>query len=70
MDEKYVYLIFGIVLGLAIAIYLYINREEKIEKSIINNKKIYSTKKLDITMKKVVEKMNLKENLQKMKKMK
>jgi len=62
MDEKYVYLIFGIVLGLAIAIYLYINREEKIEKSIINNKKIYSTKKLDITMKKVVEKINLKIN--------
>ncbi len=62
MDEKYVYLILGIVLGLAIAMYLYISREEKIERSIKNNKKIYSTEKLDITMKKVVEKINLKIN--------
>ena len=39
MDEKYVYLILGIILGLTIAMYLYLNREEKIEKSIKNYKK-------------------------------
>jgi len=59
MDEKYIYLILGVILGLSIAMYLYISREEKIEKSINNNKKIYSTEKLDVTMKRVVEKINI-----------
>ena len=62
MDEKYIYLILGLILGLTIAMYIYISREEKIEKSIKNNKKIYSTEKLDITMKRVVEKINIKIN--------
>jgi len=60
MDEKYIYLILGLILGLTIAMYLYISREEKIENKIRNNQKIYSTKKLDITMEKVVSKINIK----------
>ena len=60
MDEKYIYLLLGVILGLTIAMYLYISREEKIEKKIKNNQKIYSTEKLDKTMQKVVEKINIK----------
>ena len=58
MEDKYVYLILGIILGLGIAIYYFISREEKIEKKIIINQKVYSTKKLDETMERVVDKIN------------
>ena len=58
MEDKYIYLILGIILGLGIAIYYFISREEIIEKKIIINQKVYSTKKLDATMKKVVDKIN------------
>ena len=58
MEDKYIYLILGIILGLGIAIYYFISREERIEKKIIINQKVYSTKKLDATMKKVVDKIN------------
>ena len=43
----YIYFILGIVLGLALATYIYLLREEKIEKIIQSNKRIYSTEKLD-----------------------
>ena len=58
MEDKYIYLVLGILLGLGLAIYYFMNREEKIEKKIIINQKVYSTKKLDDTMKKVVDKIN------------
>ena len=59
MEDKYIYLILGIILGLGIAIYYFMSREEKIEKKIIINQKVYSTEKLDATMKKVVDKINV-----------
>lgn len=59
MTDKYIYLFLGIILGLLIAIYYFIAREEKIEKKIMINQKMYSTKKLDETMKKVVDKINV-----------
>lgn len=59
MEDKYIYLILGTILGLGIAIYYFISREEKIEKKIIINQKVYSTEKLDATMKKVVDKINI-----------
>ena len=56
--DQYVYLGLGIVLGIAASIYFFVNREEKIESKIKSNQKIYSTEKLDITMQKVVEKID------------
>ena len=58
MIDQYIYLGLGIVLGIAISIYFFASREEKIETKIKSNQKIYSTEKLDITMEKVVEKID------------
>ena len=58
--DKYIYLILGVILGIAIEMYYMAKREEKIEKTIKSNQKIYSTEKLDITMESVVEKIDLK----------
>lgn len=58
MTDKYIYLFLGLILGLLIAIYYFISREEKIERKIIINQKMYSTEKLDKTMKRVVDKIN------------
>lgn len=54
---KYAYLLLGIVLGISCAIYFYESRQEKIEKIINQNKKIFSTEKLDITMQNVVNRI-------------
>lgn len=59
MIDKYIYLFLGLLLGLLIAIYYFISREEKIEYKIRINQKMYSTEKLDETMKKIVDKINL-----------
>lgn len=61
--NEYTYFVLGILLGLGIAIYLWANREEKIENKIKQDQKIFSTKKLDMTMKTVVERIsnNIKE---------
>ena len=53
--QKYIYFIAGIIFGIAVSVYLFISREEKIEKTIINDQKIYSTEKLNITMENVVK---------------
>ena len=58
MIDQYIYLGLGIVLGIAISIYFFASREEKIETKIKSNQKTYSTEKLDITMEKVVEKID------------
>ena len=58
--EKFIYLILGVILGIAIEMYYMAKREEKIEKTIKSNQKIYSTEKLDTTMENVVEKIDLK----------
>lgn len=58
MIDQYIYLGLGIVLGIAISIYFFASREEKIETKIKSNQKTYSTEKLDITMQKVVEKID------------
>ncbi len=48
----------GILLGLGISIYFIVSREERIEKKIAMNQKMYSTEKLDKTMEIVVEKIS------------
>lgn len=60
--NQYTYFVLGILLGLGIAIYLWASREEKIEKRIRLDQKIYSTAKLDITMETVVERIRYKIN--------
>ena len=56
--NQYIYFALGIVLGISLAVYYFMNREEKIESRIILDQKIYSTKLLDITMESVVKKIN------------
>lgn len=58
----YTYFILGILLGLGIAIYFVADREEKIEKSILLNQKIYSSEKLDKTMENIVVRIKCKIN--------
>lgn len=58
--NQYTYFILGILLGLGVATYFFASREEKIERRIELDQKIYSTKKLDTTMEKVVENINSK----------
>ena len=60
MDDKYVYLILGVILGAAMIIYWWANREEKIESEIKMNRKVFSTPKLEITMETIVDKIKLK----------
>lgn len=58
--NRYIYFILGILLGLGIAIYFWADREEKIERRIIRDQKLFSTEKLDKTMESVVDRINLK----------
>lgn len=62
MADKYVYLILGIILGAAIVIYWWANREEEIEYEIKINRKVFSTPRLETTMKDIVDKIKLKIN--------
>ena len=55
--NQYTFFILGIVLGISIAIYFYISREERIEQAIKNNQKRFSTHKLDSAMENVVERI-------------
>ncbi|MBR0491896.1 MAG: hypothetical protein IJJ82_07655 [Clostridia bacterium] len=60
--DKYIYLFLGVIFGLAVAIYYMVRREEKIEKTIKVNQKVFSTEKLDKTMETVVERIENKIN--------
>ena len=48
--SEYTYFILGTLLGIAIATYFWISKEEKEEKAVKLSQHLYSTKKLDITM--------------------
>lgn len=56
--NQYAYFILGILLGLAIAIYFWVDREEKIERRIKRDQKLFSTENLDKTMENVVKRIN------------
>ena len=60
--NQYTYFTLGTIFGLAIAIYFFVSREEKIEKTIKYNQKIFSTQKLDNTMEIVVDRIKYKIN--------
>ena len=58
--NQYIYFILGILLGLAIAVYFFLSREEKIEKIIKYNQETFSSKRLDITMETVADRIKMK----------
>lgn len=47
MEQQYIYFLLGIILGLAIALYWYADRKEKLQKQFDMDKKLFSTKELD-----------------------
>ena len=49
--NQYTYFALGIVLGISLAVYYFMNREEKIEKRIVLDQQIYSTPKLAYALK-------------------
>lgn len=53
--EIYAYFILGIILGLAIAVYIFVDREEKIQKEIELQQRIFSTRKLNEALDKAVK---------------
>ena len=56
--NRYTYFSLGILLGIGLAVFYFMNREERIEKQIKIDQKIYSTKILDITMENVFKNIN------------
>ena len=54
----YIYFGLGIVLGIAIAVYIFADREEKIHRKMILDKRNYSTKNLDNTMEHIINRIN------------
>ena len=60
--NQYTYFGLGIILGLSIAVYFFLSREERIEKSIRLNQKVFSTEKLNNTMEIVVDRIKYKIN--------
>ena len=55
----YQYFILGIVLGIAISLYVFATREEKIEKEIFINKRLFSSKNLDKALEKAIGLMKI-----------
>ena len=53
------YFIWGAVLGVAISLYIFASREEKIEKEIFINKRLFSSKNLDKSLEKAVNLMKM-----------
>ena len=53
------YLILGVILGVAISLYVFASREEKIQKEIVINQKLFSTKKLNNALERAVELMQM-----------
>ena len=53
--SEYTYFILGILLGIAIATYFWISKEEKAVKL---SQHLYSTKKLDITMETITKRIS------------
>ena len=58
--EKYIFMLVGIVLGIAISLYIYGEKKERYAKRVKNDQEYYSTKKLDQALEKAVTEMQLK----------
>lgn len=55
----YQYFLLGIILGVAISLLVFVKREEKIEREIVINRRLFSSKKLDASLEKAVELMKI-----------
>jgi hypothetical protein len=53
------YFILGAIFGIAVALYVFVSREERIEKNIYLNKRMFSSKHLDKSLEKAVNLMKL-----------
>ena len=58
--EKYFFMLLGIILGIAISLYIHAVKEEKYAQRIKNDQESYSTKRLDNALEKAVQEMQLK----------
>lgn len=61
--EKYIYLLVGTVLGIAISLYVYGIKKERMVKRLKSDQENYSTQKLDSALEKAVHDMQLKMRL-------
>jgi hypothetical protein len=57
---KIQFFILGAILGIAVALYVFATREERIEREIDLSKKLFSSKKLDTALEKAVGLMKIK----------
>lgn len=58
--EKYVFLIVGVVFGVAVSLYIYAIKKERDFKRIKNDQEFYSTQKLNDALEKAVNEMQKK----------
>lgn len=57
--EKYMFLGLGAILGIAISMYVYGSKKERLVKRIENDREYFSTKRLDDALDKAVKRMQL-----------
>lgn len=57
--EKYIFMILGVVLGVAISLYIYGVQKERHYRRVKNDREYFSTKKLDDALDKAVKRMQL-----------
>ena len=57
--EKYMFLILGVILGVAISLYVYGEKRERYAKRIKSDREYFSTKRLDDALDKAVKRMQL-----------
>ncbi len=57
--EKYIFLILGVVLGIAISLYIYGEKRERHYKRIKSDREYFSTRRLDDALDKAVKRMQL-----------
>lgn len=57
--EKYMFMILGVILGVAISLYVYGEKRERYAKRIKSDREYFSTKRLDDALDKAVKRMQL-----------
>ena len=57
--EKYIFMLLGVILGVAISLYVYGEKRERYAKRIKSDREYFSTKRLDDALDKAVKKMQL-----------
>lgn len=58
--EKYIFMVVGVIFGIAISLYLYAIKKERDFKRIKNDQEFYSTQMLNEALEKAVKEMQLK----------